>query len=266
MTLSAVPHRPLLRIALVGDRSPDVRAHLAIPDALAHAAPPGHEVAHEWIATDSIVPADPRLAAVHGIWCVPGSPYASFDGVLAAIRVARERRTPFLGTCGGFQHAVIEYARHVLGIADADHAETSSAGRLVITPLSCSLVGATGTIRFAAGSRVARLYGVLESEERYHCSYGVDPAFRAALETGGMRVTGVDAEGDVRVGELEGHPFYLGTLYQPELSSTPGRPAPVVQGFLSAAAERARPEEVDARWSAPSERSAPSAAPASPAR
>src|SRR5258708_2237402 len=146
------------RIALIGDRSPDVRAHLAIPGALEHASRAlGMRVLHEWVHSAELAGSAGGPGGLRGGVCGPGGPYASMEGALRGIRHARESGTPFLGTCGGFQHALIEFARGVLGIRDAEHAETSpEAERLVISPLSCSLVGKTGTIRFAEGTRLAR--------------------------------------------------------------------------------------------------------------
>ena len=130
-----------LAIALIGDRDDAVTAHRAIPKALALAAEAtGVDLRPAWVATDGIN-ADADLAGYDGFWCVPASPYRSMDGALRAIRFARTHDKPFLGTCGGFQHAVVEYARNVLGWADADHAETApDAARAVIVPLACSLV------------------------------------------------------------------------------------------------------------------------------
>src|SRR5215471_4882355 len=132
-----------MRIALVGDPRPTVRAHAAIPKALGLAAADlgRSDVAWDWVPTESI-PADPSelLAGYAAVWCVPGSPYANMEGALAAIRFARLQGRPFLGTCGGFQHAVIELARNVAGIVGADHQESNpGAGELVVTPLTCSL-------------------------------------------------------------------------------------------------------------------------------
>jgi CTP synthase (UTP-ammonia lyase) len=112
------------------------------------------------------------------------------EGALRAIRFAREQGRPFLGTCGGFQHAIIEYARNVLGWADAEHAETApDATRPVITPLACALVETTGTIRFHRNSLLATAYGCLEATEGYHCSYGLNPAFLSAIVSGPLRVS-----------------------------------------------------------------------------
>src|SRR4051812_30549347 len=169
-----------IRIGLVGDYNPEVLAHQAIPGALARAAARlGCAVAPVWIATPAwaVDPAG-QVATFDGVWCVPASPYASMDGALGAIRAAREQGVPFLGTCGGFQHALIEYVRDVRGIAEADHAESNPDATLaLITPLACPLRGLRGTIAFAPGSRIAAIYGRDEATEEYNCGYGVNPQF-----------------------------------------------------------------------------------------
>ena len=107
---------PAVRIALVGDHDPSVTAHRANPLVLERVAETlGLRTEATWVGTETIDPAEPgaRLGTAHGIWVVPGSPYVFDEGALAAIRFARESNTPFLGTCGGFQYAVIEYARNV---------------------------------------------------------------------------------------------------------------------------------------------------------
>ncbi|MDC6726112.1 glutamine amidotransferase-related protein, partial [Leclercia adecarboxylata] len=101
---------PALHLALHGDYNPDVTAHQAIPMALQQAADAlGLSVHVQWLATDTLTSTS-ALSDFDGFWCVPGSPYRDVDGALRAIRFAREQGRPFLGTCGGFQHAVLEYA------------------------------------------------------------------------------------------------------------------------------------------------------------
>jgi CTP synthase (UTP-ammonia lyase) len=227
-----------VRIALIGDHNPGVTAHRAIPLALELAAGSiGLDVQPSWLHTTTIPdPAAGFLSRYHGIWCVPASPYASTAGALRAIRYAREARTPFLGTCGGFQHALIEYARHVLGWSAADHAENDPSATLaIVTPLSCALVERSGAIRLQAGSRAAELCGTLELNEEYHCSYGLNSTYEADLERGGLRVTGRDPAGEARVVELDDHPFYLATLFQPERAGLRGACHPLIAGFVTAA-------------------------------
>jgi CTP synthase (UTP-ammonia lyase) len=227
----------VIRVGLVGDYDPAVPAHQAIPRALALAAAAADvAVAHEWVPTDEIA-ADSRVAAYDALWCVPASPYRSTDGALRAIRFAREQGRPFLGTCGGFQHAMLEYARSVLGWADAEHAETApDAARLVVTPLACALVEAEGTVRFRSGSRLREAYGAAEAREGYRCRYGLNPDFLDALTAGPLHVAAEDEAGDVRGVELDGHPFFVATLFQPERAALRGEVPPIVAAFVRAAA------------------------------
>lgn len=233
MELSAVKNT--LRIALVGDYNPDVLAHQAIPLAIDDAAAVLDITAdYDWLATTELTsPED--LVGYDAIWLVPASPYKNVDAAFIAARYARENSVPFLGTCGGFQHALIEYARNVLGWQDAAHAETDTEGRMVIAPLTCSLVEQSDTIELRANTLIAKAYGQEEIEEGYHCNYGVSPEFAQELEKGDMRVTGWDAQGEIRAVELVKHPFFIATLFQHERAALAGRPAPLVHALLRAA-------------------------------
>jgi CTP synthase (UTP-ammonia lyase) len=166
------------------------------------------------------------------------------DGAVAAIRLARERRIPLLGTCGGFQHIILEYARNVLGIVDAQHEETEPNGsRLVISRLACSLVGRTMTIRLQPGSLVGRAYGCATVRETYHCNFGVNPDYIEPLRMRRLRIVGSDDEGVVRAVELDNHPFFVGTLFLPQLGSAPARPHPLVTEFLRACLRKGASEK-----------------------
>ena len=227
-------------IALVGDYSPSVLAHRAIPRALELArAELGAAIAWQWILTRDLRDAAIELSSFSAVWLVPASPYENMAGALAAVRFARETKRPFLGTCGGFQHALIEFARNVAGRADADHAETNPAGgTLVIAPLSCSMVEKTGGIHFAPASRLRAIYGRDTTTEGYHCNYGFNSAHRAALERAGLCFTAFDEAGDVRSAELpqNTHPFFIGTLFQPERAVLRDELPPLVRAFVQAAA------------------------------
>jgi CTP synthase (UTP-ammonia lyase) len=233
-------------IALVGEYRESVVAHRAIPRALELArAATGARITWEWIRTDEIDPdSDPpalkrsrkTLAGFAAVWAVPATPYASMEGALAAIQFARETGRPFLGTCGGFQHALVEFARNVCGVVAADHAETSPHGtELVVTPLACSLVEETGGITFTPGSRLHGIFGGSSTTEGYHCNYGPNPAWRDRFEAAGLRFTGRDDAGEVRAGELAAHPFFIGTLFQPERSALRGEGHPLITAFVRAA-------------------------------
>ncbi|MFF5082701.1 hypothetical protein ACFY36_37145 [Actinoplanes sp. NPDC000266] len=232
----------MISIALVGDRSPAVRAHSRIPriiDALREREQIDLDV--YWVPTPEA--ADPEvLRGYAGIWLTPGSPYRSEAGAVTAARTAREEGIPFLGTCGGFQHAMLEFARNVCALPGARHAEYEDAagGDELITELSCSLAGHEGAVDLAPGSLIESLLGGGRTVERYHCAYGIAPGYIAMLREHGMRFSGTDDEGDVRVAELPGHPFYLATLFQPELAGDGADPHPVIRGFALAARQPAR--------------------------
>lgn len=226
-----------VRIGLVGDFNPDVLAHVAIPGALALAARKVEcGVETEWLPTPLLEKnPEERLIAFDGLWVVPASPYESMEGALLAIRFARERGVPFLGTCGGFQHALIEYARNVLNLAGADHAETNPDAALpLIAPLVCSLVEKSDDIILQPGSRIAAIYGKSEISEKYHCSFGLNPRYATIFNESGLRITGFDKSGEARVFDLDGHPFYMGTLFQPERSAFNDVTHPLIVAYVQA--------------------------------
>lgn len=230
-----LPLKQTLRIALVGDFNPAVIAHQAIPLALDNAAEyVGVTADYDWLSTPDVTSQE-DLVGYDAIWCVPASPYQNEDGAFLAIRFARENQIPFLGTCGGFQHAVIEYARNVIGWHDAGHAETDSEGRLVIVPLSCSLVEKSDAIKLKPGSIIAEAYGRTQIEEGYHCNYGIADSFADQIRKSQLQVTGWDNQGEIRAVELSGHSFFVGTLFQHERNALKNRPAPLVEALLKAA-------------------------------
>ncbi|KAA8694506.1 Uncharacterized protein ALO80_02806 [Pseudomonas caricapapayae] len=224
-----------VKIGLVGDFNADVPAHRAIPLALQMAAEVLQiTVGFEWLPTPQIGNGA-RLGEFDGLWCVPASPYLDMQGALTAIRFAREQLVPFLGTCGGFQHALVEYARHQLGWADAEHGETApEAPNVIIKPLSCSLVESVAAVQLQPDTLIARAYGRLDIEERYHCRYGLRRELESALFGQRLEISGRGPEGEVRSIELQGHPFFVATLFQPERAALQGEIPPVVKAFLRA--------------------------------
>ena len=225
-----------LRVALIGDYREDVIAHRAIPVALRLAAEACDVViAENWIHTSRISDAPRQLAGFHGVWCVPASPYANMQRALEAIRFARESGMPFLGTCGGFQHALIEWARNVCGIAQAEHAESApESSEQVIVPLACSLVERRGRILLAEGSRLRAAYRRAEITEEYHCSYSLNSSYAERLLSGDLRAAAHDLEGEVRGVELTAHPFFVAMLFQPERRALRGEAPPPVVAFSRA--------------------------------
>ncbi|MES2199344.1 MAG: hypothetical protein V4489_04170 [Chlamydiota bacterium] len=217
-----------VRIALVGDYSATSLAHQGIPLSIDLAAKAlNTEVSFSWIPTKSLDSTTlPHLLEYHGIWCVPGSPYENMEGVLEAIKIARENKIPFLGTCGGFQHTVLEYARNVLLLPRSDHLESNpKTSFALISPLTCSLL-----------SQIERIYGEKHIFEMFNCNYGVNPAYQYLLEKHSeLHITGVDQSKNVRVVELKSHPFFIATLYQPERLALTGSCHPLIKAFIEAA-------------------------------
>jgi CTP synthase (UTP-ammonia lyase) len=220
-----------MRIALVGDRSPSVRSHTRIPlimEALRERD--GIALDPYWISTTDVS----GLDGFDGIWIVPGSPYRDEAGAVRAARVAREHGIPFLGTCGGFQHMLLEYARNVCGL-DVAHAENEPRARdLLLAPLACSLAGHEGRVLLEPGTRIAQIMGAATTVEAYFCSYGLNEDYKATLAAHGMVFSGHADDGTVRAAELPGHPFFLATLFQPELAGEERRPHPVISAFAAA--------------------------------
>jgi CTP synthase (UTP-ammonia lyase) len=221
------------RVALIGDYNPSAIAHQAIPEALRLSADSGHSVEGVWVHTQSISNAEVQLRDFDGVWCVPDSPYASMEGALEAIRFARESGRPFLGTCGGFQHALLEYARNVCNLRAADHAETNpGASLLLISPLACPLVEQSEEIELHGGL-VQTAYGVSKITEGYHCSYGLNREYEAVLFQNGLTPTAHNLSGEVRAVELSTHPFFVATLFQHERRALRSEISPLVKTFVA---------------------------------
>ncbi len=221
-------------IALLGEYTPTFPPHLGTNAAIEHAKTAlGLEINADWISTEDI---DQTLFERYaGIWVAPGSPYRNMDKTLAAIRHARENGIPCFGTCGGFQHMILEYARNVLGFKDAQHAEYDPyASDLFISKLACSLAGRQLPLTLEPGSRVAAIYDTLTANEQYYCNFGINPDYFDVLKQGPLRITAADAEGGIRVIEWPDHPFFIGTLFVPQARSTPEQPHPLVAAFLRA--------------------------------
>ena len=229
-----------IRIGVIGDFDSGRRSHRATDESLKHAgATLDVDVSVVWLPTQDMERgAATKLEIFDALWCAPGSPYESFEGALEALRFARGRDRPLIGTCGGFQHVVLEYARSVLGFEEAQHAEYDPhASQLFITPLSCSLAGKKMRVEIQPDSRAFDLYVREKVEEQYYCNFGLNPAYMADIKNGGLRITGSEQDGEARIVELSSLRFFLATLFVPQISSNPDEPHPLITGFLKAARE-----------------------------
>ena len=239
----------IVRIGILGDFHPEFRSHHATTDSLQHAAAQLKlKLESEWIPTPSLLEskANKKLESFDGLWASPGSPYQSAEGMLKGIAFARQRDWPFLATCGGFQYTLIECARNVLGIADADTAENNSASKnLVIHPVACAvpdqkkgapkLSGVIPEIRLRPGSYLQSFYMKDSVAEEFFCNFEVNPEYEWASIEAGFPVAARGPQGEIRAIESPTHRFFLATLFQPQLSSKAGKPHPVIVAFVQAA-------------------------------
>ena len=202
-----------------------------------------HTVHSEHINADNVAE---QLGAFDGILVAPGFGSRGLEGKIAAVRYARENGIPFFGICLGMQMAVIEYARDVIGLQDANSTEADPAtGNPVIDMMEDQkkTVIKGGTMRLGAypcalkpGSLAASVYGKDEISERHRHRYELNAAYEPELEKAGMLVSGVNpASGLAEIVEIPGHPFFIGVQFHPELKSTPEKPHPIFVRFVAAA-------------------------------
>ncbi len=239
-----------VRIGIFGDYDPASPTLPAVEKSIQHAAAQ-LKIAVEatWLPPPSLLDRelDRKLEAFDGLWAAPGSPYKSFDGMLRGIEFARRRDWPFLGTCGGFQYTLIEIARNVLGMADADSAENApESGQIVISPVDCEvpnrapgapkLSGRVAGLRIRPGSLLHSLYEKDVVEEGFFCNFEVNPDYEWAFVEAGFPIVARGERNEPRAIESPAHRFFMATLYQPQLSSEAAKPHPIIVGLLQAAA------------------------------
>jgi len=243
-----------VRIAILGEFDPKSPRLPFIDQSMQHAAEKLKiSLQSQWLPTPSLLESDTlkRLESFDGIWAAPGSPYKSFDGMLKGIEFARRRDWPFLATCGGFQYTLIECARNVLGIKDADSAENNSGSKnIIIYPVACAvpgqakgapkLSGAIPEIQLRPGSYLHSYYGQGTISEEFYCNFEVNPEYEWIAMEAGFPVVARGSQGEIRAIESPTHRFFVATLFQPQLSSKPDDPHPLVMAFVQAAADWGR--------------------------
>jgi CTP synthase len=241
-----------LTVGLVGKYVLLHDAYLSVAEALRHAAYAlGAEVEIRWIDSAEVTAqtAEKLLEGCDGILVPGGFGPRGIEGMILAARYARERGVPYLGLCLGMQIAVIEFARNVLGWADADSGEfaPSSAHRVIdYLPDQSDEVDKGGTLRLGAypcrimpGTLMESCYGAELIAERHRHRYEFNNEFREELAAAGLRLSGLSPDGSiVETVEVSGHPFYLGVQFHPEFKSRPNRPHPLFLGFAEAALRR----------------------------
>jgi CTP synthase (UTP-ammonia lyase) len=239
-----------LRVAILGDFDRGKHSHWATEAALFHAAARLNlKVEPRWFETpqlehDAVLE---EVAQCAGVWGAPGSPFRSARGMLRGLQYVREHDLAFIGTCAGFQYSLIELTRNVLGVADADSAENTPAGKnVVITPIQCAAPSANmprlsgqGVARVVPGTLLEKLCGAIDLRGEYFCSFEVNQSFAARWREAGLRVAATGGDGELRAFELTDKRFFIASLFQPQLSSSYSDPHPIVLGFLNECARRA---------------------------
>lgn len=194
----------------------------------------------EWIDTLKVEKQGNQiLKNLSGIWSASGSPFKSLNGSLLAIKYARTHNIPHLGTCGGFQHSIIEFARNVLGITEAQHEKYDKhAPFLFISKLVCSLAGKTMSIKIKEGSKAFECYKSENSTEDYYCNFGINPIFKDKLICSDLLISGIDQNGEIRIIEIPKNDFFLATLFVPQSRSTEYHPHPIIKSYIEECVKR----------------------------
>ena len=243
--------RKRVQIALVGKYTELHDAYLSVVESLFHAGTAcDSHVDIKWVDSQTLTPENigEVLGDCSGILVPGGFGDRGIEGMILAAQYARENGVPYFGICLGMQIAVIEFARHAAGWADAHSAEFSETTAHPVIDLMPDQVGVTdkgGTMRLgkypcvlAEGSRAREAYGTAEIWERHRHRYECSNAFRPELEAAGLRMAGTSPDGHlVEIVELPEHPWYVGCQFHPEFKSRPDRPHPLFQGFVAAALE-----------------------------
>ncbi len=227
-----------MKFGIIGEFDENFRPHVATNEAIIHSSSLiRSEFESIWISTEEVEKNfEDIVEQFVGFWIAPGSPYKSMNGALKLIHHTRENKIPTFGTCGGFQHMVIEFARNVLNIQDAEHAEYNPyASRLVVNPLSCDLKGELLDIHITdIDSKTFAIYGKEKTTEKYYCNFGLNPAFQDLFHKNGFKIVASDKYKEARILELDNHPFFIATLFVPQDNSMPESPHKLVTKFIKA--------------------------------
>jgi CTP synthase (UTP-ammonia lyase) len=223
------------RIAILGDFNPAYHTHHALNDSVRRVVRKfSQDLQFDWISTDVVNFRTAFNKLYCGLWIAPGSPYKDMQNVIDAIQHVRENNIPTFGNCGGFQHMIIEFARNVCSIHNADHEETNAdAVEPVISKLACSLVQREEQLTVTNKDSI--LFSILKKESftgKYFCSYGINEKYLPLLTSRGLKTTATSQDGYARSFEIDNHPFFLGTLFQPALTSTNDHIDPLILEFV----------------------------------
>ena len=242
-------------IALVGKYTQLHDAYLSVVESLHHAGTANDAVVDiRWVDSETVTDENAAqvLSGCAGVLVPGGFGDRGIEGMIAACHYARENMVPYFGICLGMQMAVVEFARHVMGLEDANSSEFAATRHPVIDlmPDQVHITDKGGTMRLGRypcrlteGSRSRALYGAAEISERHRHRYEFNNDYRAAARSAGLTLAGLSPdERLVEIVELEDHPWFVGAQFHPEFKSRPDRPHPLFYGFVKAALEQGAEE------------------------
>ena len=224
------------KIAIIGDYNQNEESHRLIMESIKEVAEEIQgELEAQWIISDALNVSEEHLKLFDGFWFSPGSPYKDAKNVLSAIQYARKNWVPALGTCAGFQHMVIEFARNVLGLYSADSEENDTeCADAVIKKLSCTLMNKKEQLKISdSNSILARTVGGDRLIGEYRCNYGFNEAYRSVFQNSNVITTIPETKnGYFRGFELKEHPFFIGSLFIPQLDFRGDSSYRIIKSFV----------------------------------
>lgn len=220
-------------IAIIGEYDSNKKTHPLLNQSLDWLKEK-YNFEYEWVGTQKVeIEGENILKKYSGIWSASGTPFVSNIGVYSSIKYARENNIPHLGTCGGFQHTIIEYAKNVIGIENATSEEYDNGSNgLVINKLSCLIKGTEMEVLIDENSKTFNLVKSKIVKEEYFCNYGINHAFEELLQENNMVFSGKDANGEVRIIELSSNDYFISTLFVPHAKSTQEKIHPIIEEFI----------------------------------
>ena len=210
------------KIAIIGDYNQNEESHYLIMESIKEVAEEQQgELQAQWIMSDALDVSEEHLKLFDGFWFSPGSPYKNANNVL--------------GTCAGFQHMVIEFARNVLGLYSADSEENDTeCADAVIKKLSCTLMNKKEQLKISdSNSILARTVGGDRLIGEYRCNYGFNEAYRSVFQNSNVITTIAETKnGYFRGFELKEHPFFIGSLFIPQLNFRGDSSYRIIKSFV----------------------------------
>ncbi|AZZ36748.1 hypothetical protein CIK05_08070 [Bdellovibrio sp. qaytius] len=226
-----------LNIAVLGDYDETSISHQCISNALRLA---GNKLLIEtqmtWIETKDLVDVNHLLEKFNGIWVTPGSPYKNRNGVLEAIKFARLNNIPYIGTCGGYQHAILEFAKNELELTEADlEEENPNTSMPLISALSRRLNSERKKIHLHPESQMTKWLNAEIIEEEYQCGFGMNRKYQPLFANSNLKFVAFNEEKQAQGFELLGHPFFIATAFQPERSARFEKSHKLIEAYVRAA-------------------------------